>query len=523
MRLRTKFFLFIGPIIIISFGITFVRTHRFQESLIYKQAEIQARMLAQQILLTRKWVADHRGIFLIMKPGKRANTFLDEPIIKDDSGTSYIKGNPAMVTRELSAYADKAGFCRFRVTSLAPINPANLPDSFEQQALISFSQGKEEASVIENSPRGRVLRYASPLITEESCLQCHRQHGYMVGDLRGALSLTIPIKWADDLASANFKLLVWVGVASIICVYLTLIVLIELTVSRRLELITAYFKAFPHNPGKMAQLPNGSDEISYLGKNVAQLGHRLLNSQKQLAEARERMFQAEKMAALGKLAAGVAHEVNNPLGGMRNCIKSLNENPDDQPMRRAYLPLIDKGLVRIEQIIRQLLNYGRTEPLRWSTAHIDTIIQEALLLLDYRLKNIDLTLDLNLHEPVVTDVEALKQIVVNIVLNGVQAMADGGALTIQSRKEGSIGYISFRDTGSGIEEEIIAKIFDPFFTTKEAGKGTGMGLAVSFAFAEKMGGSLTVHSEVGKGSEFIVSIPLHPLEQGENSGKNITG
>ncbi|MDH3348494.1 MAG: DUF3365 domain-containing protein [Desulfobulbaceae bacterium] len=523
MRLRTKFLLFIGPIILISFGITFIRTHHFQEALIYKQAKIQARMLAQQILLTRKWVADHNGIFLIMQPGELGNSFLEEPIITDDTGTSYIKGNPAMVTRELSAYADEAGFCRFRVTSLAPINPANLPDTFEQNALVSFNKGTMEATAIENTPQGRVLRYSSPLTTKKPCLKCHERHGYQLGDLRGALSLTIPIGWADEMASSNFKLLVGVGVASIICVYITLIFLIELMVVRRLELITAYFNQFPNNLGKTQQLPGGKDEIHYLGKNVVDLGHRLFNSQKLLAEARERMFQTEKMAALGRLSAGVAHEINNPLGGMRNCIKSLTESPNDKIMRNTYLPLIDKGLIRIEQIVRQLLNFGRTEPLRFRTSMVDDLIHEALLLLEYRLKNIKVTLHLTLDKPIVTDVEALKQIIVNIILNAAQAMDNSGAITIETGSDKTMAFIKFRDTGNGIPKDIIDKIFDPFFTTKDAGEGTGMGLAVSFSFVEKMGGIITVNSEIGVGSEFVVFIPLHIMGQGENNGKNITG
>ena len=480
-------------------------------------------MLAQQILLTRKWVADHKGIFLIMQPGSKTNIYLDEPIIRDDTGTSYVKTNPAMVTRELSAYADEAGFCRFRVTSLAPINPANLPDAFEQKALNNFSTGRLEVSSIQNTAQGRVLRYAIPLVTEVSCLACHERHGYRVGDLRGALSLTIPISWADELAADNFHLLLLVGMASIVCVYLALIFLIEITVTRRLDLITAYFKNFPSNYGKIRQLPGGRDEINYLGKNVVDLGRRLLTSQKQLEEARERMFQTEKMAALGRLAAGVAHEVNNPLGGMRNCIKSLTENPDDLNMRTTYLGLIDKGLVRIEQIIRQLLNFGRTEPLRFRMALVDDIIREALLLLEYRLKEITVKLDLRLHSPIHADVEALKQIVVNIILNAAQAMEDGGTISIRSGRNDSMGFIAFRDTGCGMSKDVMAKIFDPFFTTKDAGDGTGMGLAVSHAFAEKMGGTITVNSEIGQGSEFIVFIPLRGVEQGESDGENITG
>ena len=132
MSLKTRFILAIGTIIALSYGILLFRTSILQHELVIGQARQQARMLHKQILLTRQWVADHHGLFVVKTDNTSANPFLDDPLIKAVDGQVYVKRNPAMVTRELSEYASKEGVCRFRVTSLKPINPANTPDDFER-------------------------------------------------------------------------------------------------------------------------------------------------------------------------------------------------------------------------------------------------------------------------------------------------------------------------------------------------------------------------------------------------------
>ena len=158
MRLRTKLSILVTIIVTLSFGITFYRTSSFQNELVIKQTERQARMLAQQILLTRQWVADHDGLFFIKKPGVVSNPFLKGSDIFDSEGKVYVKRNPAMVTRELSENASQDDFCRFGVTSLKPANPNNPPAAFERQGLRAFAQGPEAVKNYVNAKEGRVVR-----------------------------------------------------------------------------------------------------------------------------------------------------------------------------------------------------------------------------------------------------------------------------------------------------------------------------------------------------------------------------
>ena len=507
MRLRTKFLILVGLVVLVSFGVTFYRTSEFQNELLIGQAERQARMLAKQLVLTRKWVAEHNGVFVIQKPGVAANPFLDTPQIRDDEGQTYVKRNPAMVTRELSEMASHVDFCRFRVTSLMPLNPANSPDDFERVSLESFERGTPEVFHIQRQGKSRILRYMTPLIVEESCLACHVEQGYKQGDIRGGLSITIPIAWADQTIAGNNRMLLVIAGITVFVVGVTIYLLIDMLVVRRLNLLSRAMEQFPDTAPESAALPKGTDEISALAAKFRQLGKRLLASQDELEKTREQIYQAEKMAALGRLAAGIAHEVNNPLGGMRNCVKSIIESPGDRELLDRYLALLNKGLLRIEDTMRKLLNFGRTEKLKIREVAINDLVEECIALLEYRLKNITKVLDLQLTGMQLVDVESLKQIIMNIALNSVQAMPGGGTLTIRTAATRDHYTILFADTGPGIAEEHMPYSFDPFFTTKDIGEGTGLGLSVTYSLVKRLGGVIKVENNPEKGCSFLVEIP----------------
>jgi signal transduction histidine kinase len=185
----------------------------------------------------------------------------------------------------------------------------------------------------------------------------------------------------------------------------------------------------------------------------------------------------------------------------------MQEEPKNLELHNRYIPLLDKGLKRIEHIMRQLLNFGRKAPLSFSKVDIDGIIRECFELLEYRLKNVALTLDLNLSENYCIDVEALRQIIVNTALNAIQAMPEGGSLTVSTERTYTRIVITVEDTGAGIDPAILSKIYDPFFTTKEVGEGTGLGLAVTYALVQQMGGTIAVKSKPGRGTVFTISLP----------------
>ena len=255
-------------------------------------------------------------------------------------------------------------------------------------------------------------------------------------------------------------------------------------------------------------MPHTSDEIGALSESFTQLCDRLDHARLELDTVRDQAFRNEKLASLGQLTAGIAHEVNNPLGGMLNCVKSMQADPDNIDLKNRYLILLDKGLRRIEHTMQQLLNFGRTDPLHLRKGNIDEVIRECLELLKYRLHKIDLKLDLQLPRQYCIDIEAVKQIVMNISLNAIQAMPTGGFLEVISLEQDNHIILSFTDNGTGMAPETLKNIFDPFFTTKDVGEGTGLGLSVSHKLVTRMNGAIEVDSMVGSGSRFTITLPI---------------
>ena len=511
ISLRTKFIIFIGAIISASYLFMLYRTSVFDESMILRQAEQQARMLYKQILLTRQWASDHNGLFILKRRGVKPNPYLDLPMVRDNAGHTYYMRNPAMITRELSIYAKRDGLGYFGVTSLNPINPGNEPDEFERNSLISFQKGVDEVIAVENNNMGRVVRFIAPLRVTESCLHCHASHGYSYGDIRGGLSITIPINWADDLIRRNTHSLIFIGVVSIFLVTIALFLMFESLIVHRINRLSQAMDAFPDDLPEQHLLPSVfRDELDSVNDNFVHFCNRLKKSQNELIQARNQAHLNEKMASLGILTAGIAHEVNNPLGGMLNCVKSIRENQDDKEMIQRYLPLIDKGLRQIEQTMRQLLNFGRTEPLTLREVDLQTLIMQCTELLSFKHKNIDFDIRVLVTTTYMLDAEALKQIIINIGLNAIQAMPDGGRLLIECKRENDNLIFLFRDSGMGIPENDLPHIFDPFFTTKDVGEGTGLGLAVTFSLVQRMEGEITVKSRENEGTVFVITLPITP-------------
>jgi len=223
------------------------------------------------------------------------------------------------------------------------------------------------------------------------------------------------------------------------------------------------------------------------------------------------MNRTEKLAAIGQLATGIAHEINNPLGGMQNCVRTLNTDGNDEDVRKRYIPLLEKGLNRIESVIRNLLDFAKEHQFEFSPHNLDEIITETLKLVEYKIRerNLELKLDLNTNsKKFILDYNHLQQVILNVIINAIQAITDsGGILTIKSMEERDELVVVISDTGIGIPQENLSRIFDPFFTTKDVGTGTGLGLSVSYGIIERLGGRIEVQSEINRGTTFTITIP----------------
>lgn len=230
----------------------------------------------------------------------------------------------------------------------------------------------------------------------------------------------------------------------------------------------------------------------------------------------EQLQHSEKMASIGLLAAGVAHEVNTPLAGISSYTQMLRNQVESDDPRAPLLEKIEKQTFRAAKIITNLLNFARTGAGDAEALDVNQILQDVLSLVEHQLEQsrIKVRRELAADLPRIRGNEnRLQQVFFNLVLNARDAMPKGGWITITSRVRGPAVVVEVRDTGEGIRREHLKHIYDPFFTTKGRGTGTGLGLSVSYGIVREHGGSIMVESTPGKGTAFEVSLPAEPMLQ----------
>ena len=226
--------------------------------------------------------------------------------------------------------------------------------------------------------------------------------------------------------------------------------------------------------------------------------------------------QSDKLSSIGLLAAGVAHEVNTPLAGISSYSQMLMQQIPDNDPRRQLLEKIHRQTSRASLIVNNLLNFSRLTEARYAPVDLNRVIDDTIQLLEAQLRNTEIevvrsyTNDLPLA---FGDGPKLQQVLMNLILNARDAMPHGGRLEISTESDEDSAMVEVRDTGLGIAPEHLAKIYDPFFTTKQIGKGTGLGLAVSYGIVRDHGGHIDVESKLGEGTRFQITLPLAATRQ----------
>jgi len=261
------------------------------------------------------------------------------------------------------------------------------------------------------------------------------------------------------------------------------------------------------------------NEVGALAKEFNQMATKLKESysnlEQKVEERTAQLLRAERLAAVGELAAEVAHEINNPLGGLRNFASMLENEPENTQQTKKYAALILEGLKRVEIIVKRLLTFSRPYSLQMSDKNINYIINNSIKFIEYRIEPCHITIKKDLNETipyVYIDADNISQVLINIMVNALESMPDGGTLTIKTdtcKEHDNCVTVCIADTGCGIREELKDKIFEPFFTTKnkEGEKGLGMGLAISKRIIEDHHGKINVESNIGKGTTFRICLP----------------
>ena len=264
------------------------------------------------------------------------------------------------------------------------------------------------------------------------------------------------------------------------------------------------------------------DEIGQLADSFNDMASELLERERSLKSAQLALVQSEKMAAVGTLSAGLAHEVKNPLSAVLGYAQLAKRKLSQPDVIKKHLDIIENETRRCNEIIGNLMQFSRQEIGEFTDVTINEVVEKSVGIVDHQLglKNVRVNMKLAADIPeIIGNANQLQQVLMNLAINAQQAMEpDGGTVDIATYFDNDNVYISVSDTGPGISEEVVEKIFEPFFTTKAAGEGTGLGLSVTYGIIRDHKGDIRVERADSGGARFVIALPLHITREPGSTG-----
>lgn len=353
---------------------------------------------------------------------------------------------------------------------------------------------------------------------------------YVEGKQAGILKITLPLsRIQKSITAAGRSILIYIlfdGALLILFGYFLLSRYLVNPINKLIKLTedisdgnltqTPLFLSDKNEIGKLFSALNTlSENLKTEKEKINAQFKKLEEKNKELQQAHDEVIQAEKLASVGRLAAGIAHEIGNPLGIILGYIHMLRDQKPNDQIRTDYLNRMEKETERVNAIVRDFLDYSRPGKQNIKEIDLNKIIHETFSLFSGQKDFENITVSFNLADnlpPLPADEKEMQQLLINFALNSRDAMPEGGTLTITSgldstNKEDRLCLI-ITDTGTGIPESDQNKIFDPFFTTKEEGKGTGLGLSNVHRIVKSLNGEIELTNSCEKGTTFTIRIPL---------------
>ncbi len=270
-----------------------------------------------------------------------------------------------------------------------------------------------------------------------------------------------------------------------------------------------------------------TDEIGQLSSSFNDMADELREREQSLKSAQLALVQSEKMAAVGTLSAGLAHEVKNPLSAVLGYAQLSKRKLEQPEVVRQHLDTIEAETKRCNEIIGNLMQFSRQEESEFTDIHLNEVVEKAVGIVDHQLglKNVHVQTNLANDDPVILgNANQLQQVLMNLAINAQQAMEpEGGTVDIESYTDENQVYVSVSDTGPGIPDDVAAKIFEPFYTTKAAGQGTGLGLSVTYGIIRDHKGHIRVERSDAGGARFVIQFPLDMTRELASSGSYALG
>ena len=526
----------------VTLAATFYLINLRQEQLIIRQAENEARTIFRQIIITRKWVADHGGIFVERRPdySGRLPPFVADAVITDESGRRFSRETPAMVTKALADYAKEEESYWFHITSLNPVNPANQPDEIEHQALLAFERGeRNEFMATETINRDTYLRLISPLYTETVCIKCH--YDYQVDDVRGAISVTIPLSATFAEAARNRRIMFGAMALVVSILAATLLLLIRHLVLIPMRTLATSMQRYASSGHRDdAVILATGDEFEELSRSFARMAGRLSEyhfeledkikaATRDLAASNRQLIEANRLLAAANerksdFVARASHELRTPLTSIKGGMEYLNarlqaegrigsgQEGDDLP---EFIELIRKNTDRLIRMVNSMLDIeqiemGTVASLNWIKCDLALLIRESIAEMAHTAaaKEVLFMGDGPRHLPIWADEDRIRQVLTNLLANAVKFAPDDSEITVNFAAVGNQASVEICDKGPGIRAEEREKIFEKFYKLGDKG-GSGLGLSICRSIIEAHGGEIGVKdSAAGHGACFYFTVPL---------------
>ncbi len=451
-------------------------------------ARIQARAAFEKDVIYRSWNAIHGGVYAPVTEKTQPNPYLDVPEreIITPSGKMYTLINPAYMTRQMYELAEQRYGIYGHITSLNPIRPENAADIWETQALQAFERGETEISSVEEMKGQEYMRLMSPLITEKSCLKCHAVQGYQEGDIRGGISVSVPM--APLLVTMNSGIFV-------------------LTTGHTLLWLMGLFGVVL-----------GTRRLTWGELKRKQAEEDVKKYAEQLEQTNIRLQELDRLKSV--FLASMSHELRTPLNSIIGFTGLILQGMSGEvsERHREQLTVVKKNANHLLSLINDILDISKIEAgkveLSLEKFSLDDMVREVVETLSPAASEKGLELIREVPEGVTlfSDKRRTKQVLINLVSNAVK-FTDQGNVKIAARVPGDENLeVRVIDTGVGIKKEDMDKLFQPFqqidvSLTKRYG-GSGLGLYLSKKLTDLLGGNISAKSEYGRGSEFTFTIPL---------------
>jgi signal transduction histidine kinase len=314
---------------------------------------------------------------------------------------------------------------------------------------------------------------------------------------------------ALDIPAGHWIVIVAAGGAVAIC-FVTLIVLLVLIERPLEELKRVIGRVSKGDLSARVDFAKRNDDVGQLGQQFNEMIQQLEENRTEIERLHQgEMARAEHLATIGELAAGLAHEIRNPLAGIAGVVEVMGRELPPASSSRTVLPEVQSEIQHIQAILNDLLAYARPRPPEFHPADLNATVEQAVFLARQQLRTTPIEIILEpdrslpriLHDPV-----QVQQVVLNLLLNGIQAITNQGKIAVALRQEGEYAVVRIRDNGKGISRESLPKIFKPFFTTRK--EGTGLGLPLAKGIVESHQGRIEVTSEPERGAQFEVWLPI---------------